>query len=252
MFAIRGLIGVFAILGLLAGCVETTGGGPSLATKGNLSPEAIRLLSQSEKLISLEQEQKNARKRQTDFAVQAGIIGGVLGGLAGNVTCKAANCSSNQRTAATIAGAGAGAAIGANQGKKQAQRQNAAAKAENALKRRIAISSQQLTTARAARQRAQRVAQFHQRKLSSLKREVKAGRASKESLRLAQADARADSRQIQKASRAMGSGASSLDQRGGGKSSTTLTRRQAQMKAEQNATTKSYNALVKSMSNSAL
>ena len=251
MFGMRGLFGVFAIVAMLAGCVETTGGGPSLATKGNLSPEAIRLLSQSEKLISLEQEQRAAARRQANFALQGGLIGGGVGALGGYFGCRLADCNDKQTAVATVGAGAAGAAYGAKKGKEQAKRQNAAAQAENALKRRIRISANQLTTARSARQKAQRVAQYHQRKLSSLKREVKAGRATKEQLQLARADARADAQQLRKASNAMKSSSASLSQKGS-KQSTQLASRKNQITNEQNATTKSYNALVDSISRSAL
>lgn len=251
MVGTRGLFGVFAIVAMLAGCVETTGGGPSLATRGNLSPDAIRLLSHSEKLISLEEEQRAASRRQANFALQGGLIGGGIGAAGGYFTCKLANCDDKQTTAATVGGGVLGATVGAKKGKEQAQRQNAAAKAENELKRRIQISANQLTEAQNARRKAQLVAQYHQRKLSDLKRKVKAGQASKEQLQLARADARADAVQLKKASNAMKKSSDSLSQKGS-KPSRQLESRQRQLSSEQNATTKSYNALIDSISRSAL
>lgn len=246
------LLIVFALTVPLAACVEgTSGSGVNLATRGNLSAEAVRLQSNSERLLSLEQQQENAARRTSDFTAQAAVIGGLLGAVAGRVSCNMGNCSQAEQRNRMLLGAGAGAVGGGVMGNNQAQRQNQAAARENALRQRIQISSAQLTTAREARQRAESIARSHQRNLAKLKADVAAGRATQAQLATARADAQADARQLQRASRAMKTGSDSLSQSGGATNST-LTRAKSRMTSEGNATTRAYNSLVNSISNAAL
>lgn len=245
--------------GLLAlgGCVENTGSGSgasmassasinTLATRGNLSPEAIRLQTMSMTLLSLEEEQQAARKRVTSFAVQGAALGAVAGGLAGALACSLQDCSDDQRNKAVAIGAVGGGALGANEGAKQAGRQNTAAARENALLRRLKVAGQQLTTARQARAQAQRVVVQNQRKLASVKAQVQAGQASKASLELARADAAADAKAVHAAVGAMDSSVDSV------KDESLLNAQQNALRQEEKVTDQSYDALLASIKTSAL
>ncbi|MCA8879443.1 MAG: hypothetical protein KDA73_05645 [Rhodobacteraceae bacterium] len=192
----------------------------SLATNGNLSVEAIRLQSSSERLLTLEQEQDAATKRLADFGVQGAAIGAGVGAAAGaGLACLTAkiqgrNCDTGTMVVAGAAGATAGGVYGYQKGQQVAQTQNTAASKENAIRRRLQVASQQLTTARAARQQAEAVVAQNQRKLAKLKADVAAGRATKAQLDLARSDARADAQQVKLASASLGSGANSLQSKG--------------------------------------
>lgn len=236
-----------------------------LATNASLSVEAIRLQSQSEKLLTLEQEQKAASKREADFAVQGAVIGagvGAVGGAAlacGLASLQGRKCDESVLIPGAVAGGVAGGVYGNQKGKDVAKRQNLAAKRENEMKRRLQIASKQLDTARTARKYAEAVAVQNQRKLARLKAEVKAGRAPKQALQIARADATADARQVKLAAAAIGGGANSLSnvnrQQGSAQSAAeakNLANARASMTQEQAKTTAQYNALVKAINNSAL
>ncbi|MEE2950484.1 MAG: hypothetical protein VYD57_04410 [Pseudomonadota bacterium] len=200
-----------------SGCA-TSGGGSvsSLATNGNLSVEAIRIQSASETLMSYQAEQKSFRERETSFAVQGGILGAGAGAALGvGARCLLAGiaggrCSKEDMIVAGVAGAAAGGVYGANKGREVAQRQNAYAKRENVVKRRIALASRQLSTAETARRRAESVLASNRRKLARLRKDVAAGRATRDQLATARADAAADAEQIRLAAQAMDSSADSL------------------------------------------
>lgn len=245
------LIGALALP--LAGCVEETGssggssaGSDSLATRGNLSPDAIRLQTASQRLLSKTEEQQAAEKRMASFRAQATALGVAAGATTGYVACEIGDCNSRQRNQTMILAAIAGGAIGNQMGGAQAQRQNDAAAVENELRRRLSLAGEQLDSARSARRLSEQVAASNQRKLASLRAEVAAGRASRSQLQMAQADARADARQIKAASSAMDKGATSMQ----GESQ--LNARRTQMTAEERATEQSYDALMRSIQNSAL
>lgn len=235
-----------------------------LATNASLSVEAIKLQSQSEKLLTLEQEQRAARKRESDFAMQGRVIGAGLGaGLGAAAACgfKAAQgrkCDKGDMIAGGIGGGLIGQEIGGRKGEGVAKKQNLAAERENEMKRRLQIASKQLDTARTARKYAEAVAVKNQRKLAKLKAEVKAGRASKQQLAIARADAIADAQQVKAASTAMGSGAASLSNASKQKAKSqsaadkNLGNAQASMVAEAKKTDAQYNALVKAINQSAL
>lgn len=246
-------LAVVAVLATpLAACVEDASGigsGVTLATRGNLSPEAIRLQSASQKLISLEQQQRNAAQRSRDFAVVGAVIGGTIGAAFGGIACRIDNsCNTTaERNRNIAAGAVVGATGGAVAGKAQADRQNEAAAAENAIRRRLEIASSQLTEARNARRQAQAVLRVHQRKLASLTADVRAGRATQAELTTARADARADAAQTQRAVSALEGSSKSMTSK-----DASLNRRKSQLDQELVATSSAHNALLKSISDSAL
>lgn len=213
---------VLVIATLLAGCVADTGGGPAttapsrLATNASLSAEAIQLQSASERLLTLEELQNAAGDRERSYAMQGAVLGGVGGAALGvGVACGMAALQGREYDENTmiVAGVGRAAAGGANgyrTGREVAQTQSHAAARETELKRRLQIAGQQLDTARQARRDAEAVVAENQRKLASPKAEVAAGRASKEQLDIARADARADADQIRAAVSSMGGSAASL------------------------------------------
>lgn len=236
-----------------------------LATNASLSVEAIRLQSQSEKLMTLEQEQRAARKRESDFAVQGTMIGagvGAAGGAAlacGIAALSGRKCDEQVLIGGAVAGGVAGGIYGNQKGKEVAQKQNLAAKRENEMKRRLQIASKQLDTARTARKYAEAVAVQNQRKLAKLKAEVKAGRASKQQLAIARADATADAQQIKLAAAAMGGSANSLTNASKQQTSSqsaaeakNLSNAQKTLTVEQKKTMAQHNALVKAINQSAL
>jgi hypothetical protein len=242
-----GLLGT--LLFALSACVENGDYASGPATKGNLSPEAIRLQSQSAKLVSLAEEQSAAKKRLSGYAGQGAVVGAGIGALAGALLC--AQCSSADRNLMMVSLAAAGAGVGSAAGKQQADTQNTAAAAENTLRRRIQLSDAQLTETQSARARAEKIVRENQNRLAKLQKDVKAGRASQEELALARADARADAGQILAASKAMSRSASSMDQ-DGNKTSTQIKQRQKAVEQEQNRTAQAHEALVDSLSKSAL
>lgn len=236
-----------------------------LATNASLSVEAIKLQSQSERLMSLAEEQRAARKREADFAVQGTVIGagvGAAGGAAlacGLAALSGRKCDDQVLIGGAVAGGVAGGVYGNRKGTETAQRQNNAAARENEMKRRLQIASKQLDTARTARQYAEAVAVQNQRKLAKLKAEVRAGRASRQQLAIARADATADAKQIKLAAAAMGGSAESLGNTN--KQQTTaqsaaerknLGNAQKTLTAEQKKTMAQHNALVKAINQSAL
>lgn len=246
------IVGVLMGALALSGCMENTAGASgsasinSLATRGNLSPDAIRLQTSTMQLVSLEEQQRAARQRVGNFQAQGAAIGAVGGALVGALGCALAGCSDSQRNQAMLIGAGGGGALGYQQGGAQAQRQNTAAAAENAILERLKIAGQQLDTARTARGQAERVAVQHQRKLATLKTQVQSGQASKETLELARADAAADAAAIGQASGALDKSVVSV------KDETRLANQQNGLTREEQATAKSYDALVSSIKSSAL
>ena len=235
-----------------------------LATNASLSVEAIRLQSASEKLLTLEQEQNAARKREADYAVQGAVLGGVAGAATGvALACGVAalqgrRCDENTMIAGGATGAVVGGTYGHQKGKQVARTQNDAAKRENEIKRRLQIAGKQLDTARAARAQAEKVAAMNIARLKQTRAAVAAGKASKKQLQVARADATANSQQIRTAAATMGSGAGSLasDRKASAaqskSQSQSLQNARATMTNEQAKTTKSYNALVKAINKSAL
>lgn len=259
------ILPVLAVL-TLANCNMNTAGlpGTTMATNGSLSVEAIRLQASSEKLLTLEQEQEAARKRLANYGVQGAAIGAAVGAAAGaGLACltqrmAGGDCDATTMAVGATAGGVAGGVYGNKKGKDVAQAQNEAAGKENAIKRRLQVASQQLDTARTARQQAEQVAALNQKKLARLKADVAAGRASRSQLEMARADAKADANQIRKASASMGSSAGSLGSNDGaaqaqGASRTkTLNNASATMQQEQARTNAQYNALVTAINEFAL
>lgn len=259
------ILPVLAVL-TLANCNMNTAGlpGTSMATNGSLSVEAIRLQASSEKLLTLEQEQEAARKRLANYGVQGAAIGAAVGAAAGaGLACltqrmAGGDCDATTMAVGATAGGVAGGVYGNKKGKDVAQAQNEAAGKENAIKRRLQVASQQLDTARTARQQAEQVAALNQKKLARLKADVAAGKATRGQLEMARADAKADANQIRKASASMGSSAGSLGSNDGaaqaqGASRTkTLNNASATMQQEQARTNAQYNALVTAINESAL
>lgn len=256
---------VAALSVALAGCEEgaTNGGASSsrpsssagsasstavttLATKGNLSPDAIRLQTMSMQLLSLEQEQQAAKNRSASFAAQGTGLGIAGGALAGLVACQLADCSTAQRNRIMAAGAVGGGIAGHQMGQAQAERQNQAAAAENAMLRRLQIASQQLDKAREARAQAQRVVANNQNKLARMQADVAAGRASKAQLDMVRADAAAEAVQVQKVAGVMDKSAATM------KGEQRLSDNRAALSKEEAATQKSYDVLAQSIRNSAL
>lgn len=217
-----------------------------LAEQGNLSPDAIRLQTMSSQLLSLEQEQKAAKDRTSSFRTQGAGLGAGAGLLAGLIACEIGGCSSAQRNQVMAIGAVGGGVAGYQMGDAQAERQNNAAQAENALQRQLQIAGQQLDKAREARALAQRVAVTNQNKLTQLQAEVTAGRATKAQLDLARADAAADAVQVQKAATTMENSTDTM------KGQQPLANSRTALTKEEAATQKSYDALSKSIKNSAL
>lgn len=235
-----------------------------LATNASLSVEAIKLQSASEKLLTLEQEQRAARDRERNFAMQGaalGVAGGAVAGAA--IACVGAalqgrRCNEDTMIAGAVPGAVAGGVYGHQKGKQVARTQNVAAARENEIKRRLQIAAKQLDTARLARQQAERVAAQNVAKLKQMRAAVLAGKASKQQLQIARADANADAKQIRAAAAAMGGGANSL--RSSSQATQAQSRSEAQslqnaqghMTNEQARTTTQYNTLVKAINASAL
>jgi hypothetical protein len=222
---------------------------PGLATQGNLSADAIKLQTQTERLLTLEQEQSAARKRQSNFTMQGAVIGAGLGALLGNFTCN--NCSDAERKQRMIQGAVLGGGGGAIAGNAQANQQNDAASAENELRRRITLASDQLTAARTARSQAEQIAKTNKQRLAKVRSDVAAGRATQAQLDVARADAQADASQVLSASRAMNGSAKSMDQSGNGISQD-LKNIQISFKNEESKTNAAYNLLIESTANSPL
>jgi hypothetical protein len=236
---------------LLAGCQSTgggggAGGGGTLATQANLSPDAIRLQSAEQRLLSLAEEQRAAADRVQSFAIQGGALGALGGAVTGYLGCTLANCDSNQRNAAAVAGAVGGGVFGANAGANQARRQNTEAARENAIRRRIQVAGQQLDSAREARRLAQNVAAQNARTLNQIRAEVAAGRRDSGDLRLARADARADAKVMQSSLRTLDRSTKSLS------GEDRLSSQQARLAQEEAAVQRSYDALNASIRNAAL
>lgn len=240
----------------LAGCVENTGSttGSSgmssststLATRGNLSPEAIRLQTMTMQLTTLEERQRAADARVASFSTQGAILGAGGGALAGMLACQLRECSDVERRNIMLGGAVAGGVVGHQAGGAQARRQNNAAEAEAALLDRIRVADDQLTTARQARAQAERVAAQNNRTLNDLKARVVSGQANRSALETARADAAADARAIEQAKTALGGGVDSV------KSEPRLVSQHNSLRGEQRATDASYNALLSSIKSSAL
>lgn len=232
----------------------------SLATRGSLSVEAIRIQSAAEKLQSLEDQQKQFTKRTSDYRKQGIAIGVGVGAAAGYGACmlaKGRKCSAGEAAPYMIAGAAGGGTLGNKKGGEIAETQNVAQARENDLKKRIAIASQQLSTAQSARKRSEAVLAQHQRQLVKLKRDVAAGRASKASLQQARANAAADAQIVKVAMTEMRSSAVSLNtdketQQGNPQYSRKLADSQQKLAREEAATRAQYNALVNEINNSAL
>lgn len=255
---VRG-VAMLAGLALLTACDDVGGGyapqRPTLASNASLSVDAIRLQSQSEQLLSLAQEQKAATERYSTYAAQGAGIGAVLGGLGGALTgCLATYRNGRCDEGTTLAGAGVGAAggavIGYGQGQNIADEQSNAAAAENAMRRRLQVASQQLSTAQSARQRAEAIAYQTEGKLAALKREVLAGRATKAQLAAARTDAKADAEQVRYAAAATKSSSGAIDASGSGAQQ--LGNAQNAMRNEATLIDQQYNDMMRAIGDSAI
>lgn len=254
----KALISV-AMIAALSACVPATNSTTSapvstsvsaLASKGSLSAEAIRMKGRADRLVSLEEEQKAATSRVSQFGTQGAVAGAIVGGLAGYLLC--ANCSDSQRAAAVLAGAGGGGVVGNQAGKAQAQRQNTAAERENALKRRISVASTQLSTTSALRADAERVLARHQRALAKAKADVAAGRAKASVLETARANAAADAKEIHDAGSLITKASASVRAEASQDTTGKLKVSSQGLDAEKAKTDAAYAALVSSIQKSAL